>query len=161
MHGFSLGLQYKFGKNNVSSANGEADQCGGGICTERRRIYLTKEGHRGDTVLSACTTGFNVAAVSELIDLSNYDYDTKLGLVFQPGTGAPNGTSAWVYANPNSGNAINCEGFTSGSLDKQGVVVWLHPITSTDTPIVDLYSTGFRVCGNSIPVWCIEATHER
>jgi len=160
MHGFSLGLEYKFGKNNTSSANGEADECGGGICTERRRIYLTKEDHRGDTVLSACTTGFNVAAVSELIDLSNYDYDTKLGLVYQPGTGAPNGTAGWVYANPDSGNAVNCEGFSSGSVDREGAVVWLRAITRSNTPIVDLFNSGFRFCGFAIPVWCVESTHE-
>jgi hypothetical protein len=161
MHGFSLGLNYKFGKNNASSANDLANVCGGGICTERRRIYLTQEEHRGDTVLPACTTGFNIAAVSELIDLSNYDYDTKLGKVFQPGTGVPNGTAGWVYANTNSGNANDCENFTSGSLEKEGVVVRVNPITSTDTPIVELFNTGFRTCSNPQSVWCIEATHER
>jgi hypothetical protein len=34
MKGFSLGIFYKFGRSSASSGNGEADLCGGGICTD-------------------------------------------------------------------------------------------------------------------------------
>ena len=155
MRGFFLGLQYKFGKNNVSSANGEADQCGGGLCTSKRRVYVTENKFSGATALSACTLGFHMATKSELFDISGYDYDTELALIPvaapDSGLGPPYAYGAWVRGSRNN----NCNTWSTSSSGVAGtILIWAPSDTS------DSLTTAFKqetiLCSSEIYVWCAE-----
>jgi len=162
MHGFSLGLQYKFGKNNVSSANGEADQCGGGICTEQKRFYLTQNRHQGDTVLSACTIGFHTASHTELQGLASYAYDYVLGItVADSGSGAPVSYWGWIRSGQSTGlNIFNCDGWTRGDGTDRGTAIKYNPIHVSISDQVDdpshLHNSTYYDCNVTVRVWCVE-----
>ena len=62
-----------------------------------RNFYLTKTTtHNGDTPLSACDTGYHMAALWEIHDPTNLRYDTGHGLTAaDSGFGAPN-NAPWL-----------------------------------------------------------------
>jgi len=157
MRGFSLGLFYKFGKNNASDANGQTNVCGGGICTERRRIYLTKESHQGDTVLTACTLGFHMASFTEILDIGRYDYDYILGRTnSDSGNGAPTINRGWARSGWTSGNE-NCNGWTTNSATANGPTVLFGVPLPDPEPIRDRHVLWPLSCGQTTGVWCVES----
>lgn len=158
MHGFSLGLQYKFGKNNASSANGEADQCGAGICTERKRIYVTKGFHQGNSVLAACVSGFHTASISQLQYLGEYAYDNTLGTAAPYNDPGPALIEGWALSGGN-GPTITCDNWSSALSTDTGLTVW--PIWDTNTSTENytpsnLPHVRYRRCDINLPVWCAE-----
>jgi hypothetical protein len=156
--GFYALSESKFGKNNLSASNGEADLCGFGDCTERRRIFLTKTSHKGDTVLTACRSGFHVASQAELYDIGQYHYDNILGITSPEGvTGAPLGKLGWVRVGGTPVSLENCFGWTRAlDLDHVGGVVHLQVAPQGGAPLSDLIVSSFRSCAFDHPVWCIE-----
>ncbi len=77
--GFNVVAGSRFGKNNLSSANGSPDSCGGVICTDRKRYFVPS------TTFSAsrsapgptdadCPAGFRLITPNELLSgfLSRY-----------------------------------------------------------------------------------------
>lgn len=165
MHGFNLGLTYSFAMNNASGNNVLGNLCGGGICTARTRIYMTKTKHQGDSVLTACTSGFHVASHTELQGLASYAYDYVLGSTNdESGSGAPVEVLAWIRNGgkvPSNGTLsfVNCLGWTSSNSSSGTSTRILSMINSTTGTIPNpshLYSASFGACGNNIPVWCIE-----
>jgi hypothetical protein len=156
MRRFFLGLQYKFGKNNVSSANGEADQWCGGLCTSKRRVYVTKNKFRGATALSACTLGFHMATKSELFDISGYDYDTELALDPAPassdsGLGPPYAFGAWVRGSRNN----NCNTWSTSSSGVAGTILVWAPSDTSDS-ITNAFAQETYLCVSELNVWCAE-----
>ncbi len=162
--GFMLFGLAKFGKNNLSIGNKDADKCGGGICTDRTRLYLTKAQHQGDTVLSACAIGFRVASQTELLDIGHYAYDTILGKTTRhSGGGPPSGTpvfgttvtAGWVLSGSDR-ELGDCAGWTTSNFEIGGSIIWF-PTSIGDDP--DVLSQMPRradvVCSSNLPVWCI------
>jgi hypothetical protein len=155
MSGFFLGLSYKFGKNNVSSGNGLADICGEGFCTDRKRIYLTKQTHSGNAVLSACTLGFHAASVADLLTLAVFTYDPVLGSTFaDSGEGPPADLRGWVRTGFPASSTINCSAWTTTS--GTGTLASFEPTYqgTGDYPILMFQKT----CNSGEVVWCVEST---
>lgn len=148
LRGFNLDPRYKFGKNNTSNANEQTDSCGGGICTERRRVYMTKTGYSGATALTACARGFHMATRSELFNLSEYDYDTELGFTHaDSGGGPPIAFGAWARGASRLNTGDNCSVWTSTG-GKGSMLVWLLDGNFVrETP----------ACISEIRVWCAES----
>ena len=160
MHGFNLGLSYKFGKNNVSSANGLANACGGGICTERRRYYMSVSRSRGGGPLGLCLTGFHFASMWELINPSALAYDTRLGEVTDDsGTGPPGYDLAWArngYQSNGSSIRGNCEAWTNNT-SGEGNALMLTISSGGEQPT---WNNEFRRCDDLFPAWCVEDSHD-
>jgi hypothetical protein len=160
MKGFSLGIFYKFGRNNASSGNGEADLCGGGICTDRRRIYLTQEGHSGNEVLTACRLGFHPSSIHEVIDAGQFQYDTTLGETGNSVHSGPPNSRGWVTHDLDDSD--NCNGFTSGASTVSGVTVVLQPVplevvTGGGAHPAEAPAVGLSDCDDTRwGVWCVE-----
>jgi len=158
MSGFSLGLFYKFGKNNVSSANGLADSCGGGMCTEQRRFYITKETHRGNTVLAACASGFHTASHTELQNLASYVYDSVLGTTKEDsGSGAPVNFTGWIRTGEGGVSASNnCSDWTFGGVLGSGPTMHINSMSSQSAGLA-LYEYSTDICAAfRHSVWCVE-----
>jgi hypothetical protein len=153
MRGFFLGLQYKFGENNVSSANDL-------ICTDRRRYYMSVSRTTGDGPLGLCRTGFHFASMWELINPSALAYDTWLGEVRDDsGTGPPGYDLAWArngYQSNGSSIRGNCGDWTNGTSGK-GNALKLDTSSGDAQPI---WKSEFRDCFDLFPAWCVEDTHE-
>lgn len=73
--GYNLASLSKFG-TNISLGNALPDNCGGGICTQRRRFYA-EPGPFEESEVSGelCDTGFRLAFTVELMDLSGLAFD--------------------------------------------------------------------------------------
>jgi hypothetical protein len=161
MHGFSLGLQYRFGKSNVSSANQLASVCGGGECTDRRRIYLTSAVHIGSTALAACTSGFHMASVFEIYEIGQFEYDSVLGETY--GDAGPGGWPfgrGWARTGYFGGSGESCDHWTTAS-GYLGTVMSLGPASGFGSPGGPLaWETSIESCENTIAVWCVEDSLE-
>ena len=128
----------------------------------RRSYYLTKSQHNGSQVLSACSQGFHMASLSEILQTSNLRYDTTLGETTQDsGSGAPTFLESfgWIRTGNDSSNSIsagpaNCNGWTTTS--GFGTGVWL--LLEWDSPAreVSPWTSTPASCGGSFRVWCVE-----
>ena len=101
--GFNVVAGSRFGKNNVSTANGAEDSCGGGICTDRKRFYLTAGGFDESAASGACDDGFHYASIWELEDVGRLQYDgSRATAVAGVNSGPPNqeSTDGRVRAEP-------------------------------------------------------------
>lgn len=168
--GFKIVAGSKFGKDNVSTGNGAPDDCGGGICTERRRYYLTQDEFNGSDAddPSTCAPGFHFASLWEILEPSSLSYDTQLGTSFQSGGDSGSGPPAslspgWIRtgffadAVGLAGNG-NCYAWTSSSGSDAGTAVrlssdWPIDAVSISTPWIGEAS----VCSDTHGVCCIEA----
>ena len=162
--GFSLTFYSKFGNDNLSHGNAEADSCGGGICTERRRMYLTQTDHATTTVLTACALGFHTASFGEIHASDRYDYDPVLGRTNDDsGQGTPQyGAFAWARSGRPTGATSNCFVWTSTNPGATGTEYLLDLVPAFHDPNPGAVPSTPRVmfrlatCDRTAPVWCIE-----
>jgi hypothetical protein len=159
-NGFDLAGYGKY-RDNVSTANGSPDTCGGGICTEHRRFYVTSSFHKGDTVLTACATGFHMASFWEISGVSDLRYDTSLGWTrIDSGFGAPVATG-WIRTGGDSASIAapgrgNCANWVSSSNSVYGTV--LTPEFRWDNPALQVHPwySSASICNETWRVWCVE-----
>jgi hypothetical protein len=170
MRGFFLGLQYKFGKDNVSSGNGEPDGCGGGICTERRRFYRSRTIHNGANALSGCPAigGFKMASFEDLLGAAHLDYDPILGVPSgDDRDGIPQGVTAWLQSGSQAGRGVNCNGWTTAADDGiqfQGREAnFDNYITIPEASALTEYRAMVKhlSCSAERRVWCVEVLNRR
>ena len=155
--GFKLSIGSKFGNDNLSIGNQDGDLCGGGICTERRRIYHTKTFHNGSSVLAACAPGFHTASISQLQHFGEYDYDNILGRAASFNDPGPELTGGWALTGGNG--AYTCNGWSSALSTDTGLAVMLIWDTNTTTISYtpsNLPQVRYVPCDSSRPVWCAE-----
>ena len=126
------------------------------------KYYLTTALVDGDEPLTACATGYHMASLWEIIDTSNLEYNTTLGLTLtDSGSGPPAGYQGWVrtgygsatIATPGMGN---CNAWTSDSGSHNGTTV--RP--SIDWTVAANQSTPWEaimeICNTDERVWCVE-----
>jgi hypothetical protein len=161
MHGYSLGLEYRFGRNNASSSNELANLCGGGICTERRRLYQTTSSHMGNTVLTACALGFRPASIAEVQHAGQFAYDTIRGRTEAPPFHfVPSTNAGWATYGGMDASAT-CEYFTTADSARRGFQVRIQPVpvaafNSQDWEPVQSATLALFSCNASSGVWCVE-----
>lgn len=111
--GFVMGHSSRFGRN-ASSGNALPDECGGGICTDEPRYYLTTDQTTGSGALEACASGFHMAALLEIQDLGAWAYDPVLGLATaDSGFGPPTDINGWIRTGDDSQSSDSCQLWTS------------------------------------------------
>jgi hypothetical protein len=137
-----------------------------GSSTAPRRYYLTSLGHTGNDTTNVCTDTFHMAAIWELMDVSNLEYAVDLA----PGTarvrddngeGPPSGDLGWVRTGQaastvNTAGQANCDVWTSNSSGEYGTVIALPPDWINNGPNMSIWSVQTTFCSNYILVWCIE-----
>jgi hypothetical protein len=103
---------------------------------QARHYYETKIKVTGKQALQACSNGFHMANMAEIINPSALKYDLDLGFTLaDSGSGPPFGEEGWVRTGgpswgpgPTSGGGIaNCSVWTSEASDESGTVVSLTP----------------------------------
>ena len=132
----------------------------------RRWYYLTTTTHQGDDALTACDSGFHMASIYEILDVSNVRYDTVRGKTWaDSGSGPAQYVFGWVRTgdDAHTGNTVgyaNCNAWTSSSASHYGTMVRLE-----DPAAQDWNSAATRMspwqgasvfCSLPTWVWCIE-----
>ena len=164
--GFRLAAESKFGKN-VSRSNSLRDVCGGGICSERRRFYLTTATHNGANALGACAAGFHMASLWEVHDVSGLAYDYALGLTgFDQGDG-PSQNGGWIRTgvsttgpDPFDPGEVHCNLWSStGGLGTWAGLTQGCTWDSTSPqclPNIAPWRAKSQSCSTPFRVWCVE-----
>jgi hypothetical protein len=124
--------------------------------------YLTSNAYDGADAVTACTAGYRMAALWEILDTSNLLYDTILGYKIVPsdqGSGPPTGTAGWVRTGgvPSIGTGAgngNCGVWTQNFPLTYGTLAWLPNDWSTTAVKIGVWLTNSRECINAYRVWC-------
>ena len=157
---FDLGPGSKY-RGNASRGG---SRCGGGICTERRRFYLTQTTHDGNEALGACESGFHMASIMEIRESGHWRYDSFLGVdTPDAGSGLPlSDLSGWVRSGGGSANFENCSNWTSDSDMHKGAIFTALGFSALDGDLQHypwLLNGGLTsdiFCDDPLRVWCAE-----
>jgi hypothetical protein len=106
-----------------------------------REFYLTKTLFPPTGALQACSTGYHMASLWEIFNVSTLKYNTELGTTSSDSGSGPPYQSGWIRTgyvannNPTPGVA-NCNGWTDNSFNDHGSAVrlqtdWLHTNDTT------------------------------
>lgn len=128
-----------------------------------RHFYLTKGYFYPDQALTACSTGYHMASLWEILDVSNltYDYGHPAAYVRDDsGFGPPSGWYGWVrtgYASSSSSTTGtgNCDSWTSRLNTAYGVSVRLSHTWETAPGDISTWDATSFTCNLIGPVWCI------
>jgi len=126
-----------------------------------RRFYLTVGTHDGRDADTACAVGYHMAALWEILDVSNARYDTSLGYQMPAGDcgeGPPSGVYGWVRtggapsvgAVPGSGN---CAVWSQSYTGQWGSAAALPTAWTGGGPG---WVVGTRDCSIPRRVWCVQ-----
>jgi hypothetical protein len=149
-----------------------------------RKYYLTKAAVQGDNALGACSGGYHMANMAEILEPSVLQYDTTIGFMNDDsGSGPPWGQEGWARTGqPNSGNlaaagggGANCSVWSSSSHTQTGSLISLGGWQDSDNPNQRIFfpsvlrpwiSRGVRVsggqgpplsyCDRPVKVWCVQ-----
>ena len=155
-----------WGQRKVAAASSlQAPQAPSAVSSELLRYYLTKNTYNGANASNACTTGYHMASMWEIIDTSNLKYNPILGFTtVDSGQGPPNVAGAYVhtgyFSSAGSGDSTgsaNCNAWTSESMWDWGTYVslsyqWNNPET------ISIWKAYRGSCINSLRVWCVADT---
>jgi hypothetical protein len=133
--------------------------------SDARHFYVTDFNVATDATLTACSIGYHMASMWEILDPSNLVYNfahpdahTKA----DSGHGPPSFWYGWVRtgqssSNANTGTFDNCNNWTSTSASDTGVSVRLT--RTWETPPAEIGgiwdATDFS-CNFTGPVWCVK-----
>ena len=115
----------------------------------------------------ACAGGYHMAALWEILDVSNLTYNSSLGYQHIPGDaggGPSTGKVAlgWVRTGnvssigPAAPGKDNCAGYSSGFGGYSGTVAYLPNDWSSPVGDVGVWLAGNEDCDSSYRVWCVE-----
>ena len=130
----------------------------------RRAFYMTQDAFDGSQAPTACTAGFHMASIWEILDPSALKYDTTLGLTrADSGGGPPSGFAGWVRTGWAASavetlGAANCNGYTSNDATLFGTRVGLGANWGTDVSRVSPWVPLTTTCNGSpaTKVWCVQ-----
>jgi hypothetical protein len=130
----------------------------------KRLFYLRSAWVAGNFATTQCNSGFHMASIWEILDVSNLSYDHTNPTAItraDAGVGPPAGSVGWVRTgNASSGTNIagtgNCNNWTSGSVLYYGTAARLG--TSWNTPPGQVALWGFETfeCDTGVPTWCVQ-----
>jgi hypothetical protein len=131
-----------------------------------RKYYATQAFHIGSEALSACATGYHMASIWEILDVSNLKYDTELGFTRDDvGSGPPTLGIGWVRTGQDASSGdtpgtANCLAYTSNSPTHSGTKAWLPQDWSTsptlDVTRFDAWNAFASPCDQPAHVWCVQ-----
>jgi hypothetical protein len=125
----------------------------------KRGFYLTANSYAANEVFTACSKGYHMASVWELLDVSSLNYHYKHPNAMKnddSGSGPPSAWGGWarsgyLSSNSNIAGFGNCNNWTSDGNADRGTTLHLGYSTSgIPGCLVEPYQ-----CDNLLPVWCI------
>ena len=124
-----------------------------------RRFYLAPAVPNATEAIDGCEPGYHFASLWEILDTSNFSYDTALGVLSgDSASGPPSGMEGWVRTgyvanNGTTPGQANCNawGATTGS----GTTVRLPLNWATDSEL-HVWDVGTAACGTTAYIWCVE-----
>jgi hypothetical protein len=150
------------GTNLYTRAEVDALVAAAGAADSRRWFYLTTSGYNGAEAATACDSGFHMASIYEILDVSNLRYDTGRGTAFDDsGQGPPEGTGGWVRTGsiPHYADQVgisNCWAWTSSDASWYGTSVLLAEEWNAPATWLSPWKGSTWSCQTMLPVWCIE-----
>jgi len=148
------------GVTNSSANNmrGVATASGGG-----QHFYLTNTFHFPDQALIACASGYHMASLWEILDVSNlsYDYDhPDAHTKDDSGFGPPSSWYGWIRTGWSSSTSTttgtgNCQNWSSRSGSDSGVSVRLSRLWETAPGDIAPWDASSFSCNLTGPVWCM------
>jgi hypothetical protein len=127
-------------------------------------FYLTDVNYYTDQALTACDSGYHMASLWEILDVSNliYDYDHPAAHTkADSGYGPPSYWHGWVRTGQNSSGSTttgtgNCLNWSTRSGDSSGVSVRLSRGWETAPGDISTWDANTFACSIPGPVWCVE-----
>lgn len=124
-----------------------------------RQYYLTQSQQTGKYADEACASGYHMASLWEILDVSNLVYDTALGFQHDPGDvgeGPPTDEQGWVRTGDMPNIVNNCAVWSSEFDGYYGAVVYLPSNWSSPGSTVGVWLAETETCDTSQRVWCVE-----
>lgn len=124
-----------------------------------RRFYLAPAVPNATQAIGGCETGYHFASLWEILDTSNFSYDTALGVLSgDSASGPPAGYEGWVRTGyvANSGTTpgqANCSAW--GATTGNGTTVRLPSDWATGAEL-HVWDVGIAACGTPAYIWCVE-----
>lgn len=126
-------------------------------------FYLTDANYTTDQPLTACASGYHMASLWEILDVSNatYAYSHPAAHVkTDSGNGPPSGWYGWVrtgWASSDSSTTGtgNCLNWSSIDLSDYGVAVRLATAWETAPGDISTWDATSFTCNFNGPVWCV------
>jgi hypothetical protein len=127
------------------------------------QYYLTSAVYYPDQALTACSAGYHMASLWEILDVSNltYDYDHPAAVSkADSGFGPPSNWYGWVRtgydSSPSSVTGTgNCNNWTSRLITDYGVSVKLSFSWEIAPGDISTWDATSFTCNYVGPVWCI------
>jgi len=126
-----------------------------------RHYYLTTTSYTGGSADTACQSGYHMASIWEILDVSNLVYDTTVGYTLaDSGQGPPTSLAGWVRTGTassgvNTPGQGNCLAWTSSSAANYGTRVHL-PLDWTAGTDIGPWDVTTNQCSTYAYVWCVE-----
>jgi hypothetical protein len=164
MDGFKKSLLALVGLLILSTAPAPPVSHGQGQPQQPRKFYLTRTGYTGDRARSACTAGYHMASLWEILDPSNLRYDTELGFVQDDSGFGPPIEFGWIRTGGTANVAplrgfSNCNAWTSAVELDFGTVVGLGDVWAPISPtahVISPWETNVFPCEFARRVWCMQ-----
>lgn len=133
-----------------------------------RKFYVTQTFHAGNEAIAACSTGYHMASIWEILDVSNLQYDTSLGLTRpDSGSGPPTLGIGWIRTGMDSGSnneigTANCSAYTNADHDRLGTRVFLprvwtvNPDSLVPEVVISPWVADLSPCDQKAHVWCVQ-----
>ena len=132
-----------------------------------RSFYLSKAGVPGGSAASACSVGFHMASIYEVLNVSALRYNTALGLeTGDSGQGPPGLSLGWAKTGLVGDALHTCNGWTSSAPGLyQGFAIRLNALAGIPAPAFGLQPWEFlgfgdkynsASCDTRHSVWCVQ-----
>jgi hypothetical protein len=138
----------------------------------QQRYYLTKGTYKGAQAKNACTPGFHMASLFEILVPSGLMYlqSPSIAATADDAGAGPPTAAGWVRTGgPSNHNSIaigqaNCNSWTSADPTFIGTIVFLSslwfssqpPTEPTYYPNAPWWGTGYTTCDTPESTWCVE-----
>ncbi len=130
----------------------------------KKGFYITSSNFSGSQPKTACSAGYHMASIWEILDVSNLVYAYDHPAAYTKGDssfGPPSSWYGWVrtgYNNStvNTAGLANCNGWTSNTAGEYGSIIRLAHDWVTAPGEIGTWDTSTWSCGGTAPVWCIQ-----
>ncbi len=127
-----------------------------------RHFYLTSLSYFSNAVLNACASGYHMASLWEILNVSNltYDFDQPSARVQDDsGYGPPAGRNGWVRTgyiadSSNTPGSGNCQDWSNTGSGLLGTKVMLSTTWEAAPGHISAWEAATDFCSTVGPVWC-------
>jgi hypothetical protein len=139
------------------------------LTSASRKYYQTNTNFTGGQATTACASGFHMASIYEILNISLLTYDTTLGCTTEDsGSGPPATTGGWIRTGfiatdlTSGPGASNCLAWSSNSPNDSGSIATLPHHWDPTPGVAGSISTVAPFVGSTAPcsapqaVWCVQ-----